>query len=99
MHGQFAEIQDIGLMLRSLIQKGSLIVQLITKVRIFNLYHLVLEEERANLEITLANLLFHFNWNMPNEDKANELDMTESFGLTVRRKHDLWLVPTIYQSS
>ncbi|KAK2440983.1 hypothetical protein P8452_19944 [Trifolium repens] len=53
----------------------------------------------ANLEITLANLLFHFNWNMPNEDKANELDMTESFGLTVRRKHDLWLVPTIYQSS
>jgi cytochrome P450 len=53
----------------------------------------------ANLEITLANLLFHFNWNMTNEDKANELDMTESFGLTVRRKHDLWLVPTIYQSS
>ncbi|CAJ2639987.1 unnamed protein product [Trifolium pratense] len=53
----------------------------------------------ANLEISLANLLFHFNWNMPNGYKANELDMTESFGLTVRRKHDLWLVPTTYQSS
>ncbi|XP_045819516.1 cytochrome P450 71D10-like [Trifolium pratense] len=53
----------------------------------------------ANLEISLANLLYHFDWKMPNGDKADELDMTESFGLTVRRKHDLWLVPTIYHSS
>ncbi|XP_045819515.1 cytochrome P450 71D8-like [Trifolium pratense] len=53
----------------------------------------------ANLEISSANLLFHFNWNMPNGYKAEELDMKESFGLTVRRKHDLWLVPTTYQSS
>ncbi|AES70567.2 putative cytochrome P450 [Medicago truncatula] len=50
----------------------------------------------ANLEISLANLLFHFDWKMPNGCKADELDMDESFGLAVRRKHDLWLVPTTY---
>ncbi|GAU41211.1 hypothetical protein TSUD_128870 [Trifolium subterraneum] len=50
----------------------------------------------ANLEISLANLLFHFDWKMPIGDKAHELDMIESFGLAVRRKHDLLLVPTLY---
>ncbi|KAK2440985.1 hypothetical protein P8452_19946 [Trifolium repens] len=53
----------------------------------------------ANLEISLANLLYHFDWKMLNGDKADQLDMTESFGLTVRRKNDLWLVPTTYYSS
>jgi cytochrome P450 len=53
----------------------------------------------ANLEISLANLLYHFDWKMLNGDKADQLEMTESFGLTVRRKHDLWLVPTTYYSS
>ncbi|XP_058784023.1 cytochrome P450 71D10-like [Vicia villosa] len=53
----------------------------------------------ANLEISLANLLFHFDWNMPNGNKVDELDMNESFGLNVRRKHDLWLVSTTYHSS
>ena len=53
----------------------------------------------ASLEISLANLLFHFDWKMPNGCKADELDMDESFGLAVTRKHDLWLVPTTYHSS
>ncbi|XP_061343788.1 cytochrome P450 71D10-like [Gastrolobium bilobum] len=53
----------------------------------------------ANVELLLANLLFHFDWKMPNRDKPEELDMTESFGLTVRRKHDLYLVPSMYHSS
>ncbi|XP_039687149.1 cytochrome P450 71D10 [Medicago truncatula] len=52
----------------------------------------------ANIEISLANLLFHFDWKMPNGNNADELDMIESFGLAVRRKHDLWLVPTTYHS-
>ena len=43
-------------------------------------------------------MLFHFDWKKPNGNKADELDMIESFGLDVRRKHDLWLVPTTYHS-
>lgn len=53
----------------------------------------------ASLEISLANLLFHFDWRMPNGNNADDLDMDESFGLAVRRKHDLRLVPTAYHSS
>lgn len=52
----------------------------------------------ASTSISLANLLFHFDWKMPGGNKPEELDMTESFGLTVRRKHDLWLVPITYHS-
>ncbi|GAU41213.1 hypothetical protein TSUD_128890 [Trifolium subterraneum] len=51
----------------------------------------------ANLEISLANMLYHFDWKTL--DQAEQLDMTESFALVVRRKHDLWLVPTTYYSS
>ncbi|CAJ1963937.1 unnamed protein product [Sphenostylis stenocarpa] len=53
----------------------------------------------ANVELLLANLLFHFDWKMPNGLKCEELDMTESFGLSVRRKQDLYLVPCTYHSS
>ncbi|MCI00341.1 cytochrome P450, partial [Trifolium medium] len=31
----------------------------------------------ASLEISLTNLLYHFNWKMPNGDNADELDMTD----------------------
>jgi hypothetical protein len=35
----------------------------------------------ANLEMSLANLLYHFDWKIPNGNKADDLDiMTESFG-------------------
>nr|KYP42195.1 Cytochrome P450 71D10 [Cajanus cajan] len=53
----------------------------------------------ANVELFLANLLFHFDWKMLNGDKPEELDMTESFGLSVRRKHDLYLIPSMYLSA
>jgi hypothetical protein len=45
----------------------------------------------ANLEMSLANLLYHFDWKIPNDNRADDLDMTESFGLSAGRKHDLWL--------
>ena len=49
-----------------------------------------------NIELPLAQLLYHFDWKLPNGMKAADLDMTEAFGLTVRRKHDLMLIPIRY---
>ncbi|KAF7144585.1 hypothetical protein RHSIM_Rhsim04G0014200 [Rhododendron simsii] len=49
-----------------------------------------------NMELPLAQLLYHFDWKLPNGMKHEELDMEERFGLTVRRKHDLYLIPIPY---
>ncbi|KAI5660685.1 hypothetical protein M9H77_20008 [Catharanthus roseus] len=53
----------------------------------------------ANVELPLAQLLYHFDWKLPGELKLEELDMEESFGLTVRRKKDLLLIPISYACS
>ncbi|MED6134573.1 hypothetical protein PIB30_038210 [Stylosanthes scabra] len=50
----------------------------------------------ASVELILANLLFHFDWKLPNGENTQDLDMSESFGLSVRRKHDLYLIPIAY---
>ncbi|GJM97892.1 hypothetical protein PR202_ga14853 [Eleusine coracana subsp. coracana] len=42
----------------------------------------------ANVKVALASFLFHFDWEAP-----AELDITESFGITVHRKSDLTLRP------
>jgi hypothetical protein len=42
------------------------------------------------MELVLARLLFYFDWEQPGEPKSEELDMTEAFGITVRRKPRLW---------
>ncbi|KAG6384547.1 hypothetical protein SASPL_155636 [Salvia splendens] len=49
----------------------------------------------ANVELPLAMLLYHFDWEMPNGMKYEELDMTEGFGATVHRKHHLCLIPIV----
>lgn len=45
----------------------------------------------ANMELALASLLFHFDWELPCGVRAEDLDMTETFGITVRRKEKLWV--------
>ncbi|GLT98117.1 hypothetical protein SLE2022_156370 [Rubroshorea leprosula] len=50
----------------------------------------------AMIEIKIANLLYHFDWKLPGEEKPEDLDMTEVFSTVARRKHDLCLVPLPY---
>ncbi|KOM27759.1 hypothetical protein LR48_Vigan462s001200 [Vigna angularis] len=45
------------------------------------------------VEVTLAVLLFHFDWKLPNGIKSEAFDMTETFGVTVGLKNDISLIP------
>ncbi|CAN6234724.1 unnamed protein product [Urochloa humidicola] len=45
----------------------------------------------ASIEIMLANLVYHFDWELP--EGVDKIDMTEAFGLTVGRKEKLLLIP------
>ncbi|XP_027120747.1 tabersonine 16-hydroxylase 2-like [Coffea arabica] len=54
---------------------------------------------QANIELLLAQLLFHFDWKLPGELKHDQLDMTENFGLSMRRKNDLHLILDPYHCS
>ncbi|KAM6579362.1 hypothetical protein CsatA_003136 [Cannabis sativa] len=47
----------------------------------------------ADIELILAQLLFHFDWKLPNGIAHQNLDMSEVFGMTVRRKGDLYVIP------
>ncbi|XP_074570293.1 cytochrome P450 71A1-like [Curcuma longa] len=45
------------------------------------------------LELALANLLYHFDWALPQGMTAEEMDMREFYGFVVRKKSSLTLVP------
>ncbi|KAB8103267.1 hypothetical protein EE612_035615 [Oryza sativa] len=49
----------------------------------------------AIMELGLASLLFHFDWELAGGTAAGELDMAEGLGITARRKSDLWLHATV----
>ncbi|PUZ74414.1 hypothetical protein GQ55_1G063500 [Panicum hallii var. hallii] len=46
----------------------------------------------AHIELALAALLFHFDWELPGGMAAEGLDMTESFGVTTQLQSDLVVV-------
>ncbi|XP_030962309.1 premnaspirodiene oxygenase-like [Quercus lobata] len=48
----------------------------------------------ANVELVLSQLLHHFTWKLPTKINLEELDMSESFGLSCRRRNDLYLIAT-----
>ncbi|KAH7837202.1 hypothetical protein Vadar_010949 [Vaccinium darrowii] len=50
----------------------------------------------SNVEFPLAQLLYHFNWKLASGTKPEDLDMTETFGASVRRIRNLHLIATPY---
>nr|WMB80856.1 BX5-like protein [Lamium maculatum] len=51
----------------------------------------------ANVEFTLAQLLYHFDWKLPQGMSLADVDMTEIEGLAVLRKNPLMVIPTPYE--
>jgi cytochrome P450 len=49
----------------------------------------------AHIELALAAMLFHFDWKLPGDVAAEDLDMTEAFGVTTRRQSELMVVPVV----
>nr|UTU07509.1 cytochrome P450 71BQ17 [Ailanthus altissimus] len=50
----------------------------------------------ANIELGLAQMLYHFDWKLPNGKKLEDLDMSENFGMTARRKENLQVIATTH---
>jgi hypothetical protein len=49
----------------------------------------------ATVEVMLANLVYSFNWELPHGTREEDIHMTKVFGVTMRRKDKLVLVPKI----
>lgn len=50
----------------------------------------------ANIEFILANMLYCFNWELPDGVSSEDVSMEEAGALTFRKKTPLMLVPTRY---
>ncbi|KAL3818450.1 hypothetical protein ACJIZ3_004355 [Penstemon smallii] len=50
----------------------------------------------ANIELPLAQLLYHFDWKLPKGITHQNIDMSEASGLVISRKNDLFLIPELY---
>lgn len=53
----------------------------------------------ATIELPLAQLLYYFDWKLPNDMKPEDVDMEESNGATATRKNNLILIPTLHSPS
>lgn len=53
----------------------------------------------AQVELQIALLLYQFDWQLPNGTKNEDMDMSEDFAVTVKRKEDLYLIPRVYHPS
>ncbi|EMS64391.1 Cytochrome P450 71C2 [Triticum urartu] len=47
----------------------------------------------ASVEIMLANLVYCYDWELPDGMRQVDLDMTDVFGMTMRRKEKSFLIP------
>ncbi|KAI3875196.1 hypothetical protein MKX03_033000, partial [Papaver bracteatum] len=49
-------------------------------------------------ELLLANLLFWFDWKLPLDGSGMQinLEMDESFGLTVYKKNPTYIIPSLH---
>lgn len=50
------------------------------------------------VEFGLANLLYHFDWKLPEGVEVKDIDVEEAPGLTVNKKNELLLVPEMRRS-
>ncbi|CAI0440991.1 unnamed protein product [Linum tenue] len=53
----------------------------------------------ANIELPLAQLLYYFDWELPQGMTVENFDMDESFAATMGRKNPLYLVPKEFNVS
>ncbi|XP_051133613.1 salviol synthase-like [Andrographis paniculata] len=49
----------------------------------------------ANVELPLAMFLYHFDWVLPDGMKPEDLDMSETSGITASRKYPLYVIPRV----
>ncbi|XP_025883594.1 premnaspirodiene oxygenase-like [Solanum lycopersicum] len=52
-----------------------------------------------NVYLPLANLLYHFDWKLPDCVKLEDMDMNEFSGIAAARKSELYLIATPYYPS
>ncbi|KAF7838243.1 cytochrome P450 71A1-like [Senna tora] len=50
----------------------------------------------TSVEYILANLLYWFEWKLPEGEDCDNIDMSETYGLTVKKKVPLCLEPKLY---